>query len=303
MRPHDPDDRFATPPAPVYMGEEPFAPLPEPRQPRPRPPRTSRARRATFALAVVTALWLLTLAAAQATSRTVAVPVLERTVSTLGDVPALLQVHEAQIRTQASQGGDSAIAVPGFPVAGVSLPRTLAQTGTREAWASHLLRASAETAYDHGAAAFTPGGAATSSGTFSTSAWIRLVLALMSAGTHALTSLVALAFGVATLAVAALTVLMTSGPRRFVAIGLGLTGGAIIAAAIGGVGIGIAMLLTMGSDSTVVNEVGGLIRTVSWTPLYDARWLGVAGLAIIVPAAILAAWFGRSEHLDAFEDE
>ena len=81
------------------------------------------------------------------------------------------------------------------------------------------------------------------------------------------------------------------------------TGGAIIAAAIGVVGIGIAMLLTMGSDSTVVNEVGGLIRTVSWTPLYDARWLGVAGLAIIVPAAILAAWFGRSEHLDAFEDE
>ena len=303
MRPYDPDDRFATPPAPVYMDEEAFAPMPEPRLTRPRPPRTSRARRATFGLAVITAFWLLALAAAQATSSTVAIPFLERTVGALGDVPALLQVHEAQIRTLASQGGDAAIPVPGLPVQGVTLPRPLAQTGTREVWAAHLLHASAEATYERGAAAFTPGGGETSSGTFSTSAWVRVVLALMSSNTHALASLVALGLGGATLAMAALAVLSTNGARRFVAIGLGLAGGAIFAAAVGVIGMGVAIVLNTGSDSAFVNEVGGLIRAISWTPLYDARWIGLAGLAIIVPAAVLAAWFGRSEHLEAFEDD
>ena len=141
------------------------------------PPRTSRGRLATFALAVVCGLWVLALAASQATGSAVALPFLERSIAAIGDVPALLQLHEQAIRSAASQASAPAqIAVPGFPVQGVTLHRALAQTGSREDWRAALLTASAQAAYERGPSVFAPNGGSGDSRTFSTSQWVRIVM-------------------------------------------------------------------------------------------------------------------------------
>jgi len=283
----------------VYTGESFERPVPGDRGDR---PRLSPARRAAVGLALASGLWLLALAASQATSATVAVPFLERTIGALGDVPALLQMHEPMIRATASLPGSEDAAVPGFPVQGVALPRILAQQGTREDWRAALLHDSALATYERGPAVFAPGGVATTSGIFSTSLWVRLVMRLTSSETHRAAWLLAWALGIATLALAAVLLAVTEGPRRFVAAGLALVGGAMLAAVIGLLGLLVAMLLSMGSGSAFVGEVGGLIRTVAWAPVHDAARLGIAGIAIAVPAAVVAAWLARAEDDDAPEE-
>ena len=292
MRPLDPRDPFSTPPAPVYTGDEAYEVSPIP---RPTPPRRPRTSLATFGLAVMSGLWVLALAASQATSPTVAVPFLERTIGTLGDVPALLQIHEQPIRIAASQRGTGPVAVPGFPVPGVTLPRAMAQTGTRDEWRTALLRESAAAAYERGPAVFSPGGDATRGGLLSTSRWVDIVMGVLSSGTHGTASLVAWAIGLATLALAALVLVAVDGVRRFVAIGLALIGGAILAGLVGLLGMLIAMLLSMGEAGVFVAEVGALIRTIAWAPVQDAIRMGIAGVAIAVPAAVIAARLARDD--------
>ena len=295
MRPLEPPDPSWTPPAPVHTGHEVYEiPLPV-RPPRPRRRRRSRARLASAALAIISGIWLLTLAASQATSATVVVPFLERTIASLGDTSALLRLYEPQIRNAASQGGGGdRIAVPGFPVPGVTLPRSLAQTGTIEQWHASLLRDSAEAAYERGTAVFAPADKTTSSGTFSTSQWVRIVMGIISVQTHSGATTLSMAFGFLTLALTGVVLIAASGAQRFVGIGLAMVGGAMIAAAAGLVGLLVAFLLNTGtSDSPFIHEVGGLLLAISWTPLYLAACLGVAGIAITLPAAAIAAWFAR----------
>ena len=304
MRPIEPGEAFSTPPAPVYTDDDFYEVRPPPpRLTRPRPARVGRGRLVTTALAVVCGLWVLALAASQATSAAVALPFLERTVSALGDVPALLQLHEQAIRTAANQPGTGPVPVPGFPVQGVALPRALAQTGTRDDWRAMLLAASAETAYERGPAVFAPANTPADSRAFSTSQWIRIVMAVESSDAHATVSLVAWALGLATLAMAVLVLVVVDGIRRYVAIGLGLIGGALLAAVIGLGGLLVAMLFGLGSGSDFVAEVGVLIRTIAWAPVQDAARLGIAGIAIAVPAAALAAWRARHDDLDDGYDE
>lgn len=273
-----------------------------------RPPRAGRgprahpsgARRATAALALASGLWLLALAASQATSAAVAAPFFERTIAALGDVRALLQLHEPQIRAAANAssgtgGGDARVAVPGFPVQGVTLPRELARNGSREDWEHVLLLDGARAAYERGPTAFAPGGAVTSSGIFSTSQWVRVVMGAVSTRTHGVAWALAWVLGLATLAQATLLLAITDGARRLVAAGLALVGGAMIAATLGLGGALVAYAVTTGSDGAFVGEVSGLIRAIAWTPLYDAARLGAAGFAIAVPAAAVAAWLARTE--------
>jgi hypothetical protein len=303
MRPIDPRDPFSTPPAPVYTGEEAYEVRPLPR-PAPRRRRASRGRLATFGLAVISGLWVLALAASQATSPTVAEPFLERTIGALGDVPALLDLHEQPIRIAANQPGSGPVAVPGWPVPGVMLPRALAQTGTRDEWRAALLRESAEHAYERGSAVFAGSGEAARGGVFSTSRWVDIVMGGLSSGAHETASLVAWAIGLATLALAALVLVTVDGVRRFVAIGLALIGGAILAGAGGLLGLLLATLLSMGEGGVFVAEVGALIRTIAWAPLQDAVRMGIAGLLIAAPAAVFAARLARGEDVrdDRAED-
>ena len=301
MRPTDPRE-FSTPPAPVYTGHEEYETRPR-RSRRHQRAGHSRARLAAAGLALASGLWLLALAASQATSATVAVPFLERTISALGDVPALLQLHEQQIRSAAGQArGEGRVTVPGFPAQGVTLPRELAQRGSRDEWRAALLREGAEAAYERGPAVFAPGGAATDGGIFSTSQWVRVVMGLASANTHGIAWRTAWALGLLTLALAAVVLASADGVRRFVAIGLALAGGAMFAAAIGLIGVLIALLLNAGNGSAFVGEVGDLIRTISWAPVHLAARLGIAGIAIAVPAAAVAAWLARHDG-DLDDDE
>lgn len=302
MRPFDPGEAFSTPPAPVYTGDEVYEVRPPPRRTRPRPARLGRGRLVTTALALVCGLWMLALAASQVTSSTVALPFLERTVGALGDVPALLQLHEQAIRAAANQPGSGSVPVPGFPVQGVALPRALAQTGSREDWRAMLLSASAQAAYERGPAVFAPDNTPADSRAFSTSQWIRIVMAVESSEAHATASLVAWAFGLATLGMAVLVLVVVEGIRRYVAIGLGLIGGAMLAAVIGLGGLLVALLFGVGSGSDFVAEVGVLIRTIAWAPVQDAARLGIAGIAIALPAAALAAWRARHDNLDDYDD-
>lgn len=294
MRPIDPRDPFSTPPAPVYTGEEAYEVRPLPR-PVPRR-RASRGRLATFGLAVMSGLWVLALAASQVTSPTVAVPFLERTIGALGDAPALLQLHEQPIRIAANQPGAGPVAVPGWPVPGVMLPRALAQTGTRDQWRTALLRESAQQAYERGSAVFAANGEAARGGVLSTSRWVDLVMGGVSSGTHGTASLIAWTAGLATLALAALVLMAVDGVRRFVAIGLALIGGATLAGVGGLLGLLLATLLSMGEGGVFVAEVGALLRTVAWAPLQDAIRMGIAGLLIAVPAAVFAARLARDEE-------
>ncbi len=295
MRPFDPRAPLPTPPAPVFTGREAYD-VPMPVRPARRNGPRSRARRAIAAFAVVVGLWLLALAASQATSETVAVPFLGRTVSVLGGVPALLQLREQQVREAASKpGADIRTAVPGFPVQGVTLPRDLAQTGSLDDWHVSLMRDAGAAAYERGPAVFTRDGVATSAGLFSTSQWVRTVMSLESSSTHFVAWAIAWGLGVTSMALAGLVFLSTDGARRFVAIGLGLIGGALIAALGGLLGLLLSWVLGIGDDSPFVSEVGALIATVAWTPLHDAGWAAAAGFAIAAPAAITAALLARIE--------
>lgn len=298
----DRDQPFETPPAPVYTGDEPYDARPIPRIAPPRRPRRSRGRQVTVALTIVTGLWLLALAASQATSATVAVPFLERTLSALADVPALLRVHEQAIRRAATQpGGDAPVPVPGFPVPGVTLPRAAAQTGKVEDWQALVLRSSAEAVYQRGPDAFAPGDSSDGAPTFATSRWVRLILDLFSAGSHATASWAATALGLAMLALAVAVLFVTDGVRRFVALGLGLVGGAVLATVGSLLGLLVAIAMSIGSDSVFVTEVGMLVRTVAWTPIHDALRVAVAGIAILVPSAAVAGWIG-SRSVDRLDD-
>lgn len=299
MRRMEPRDPFATPPAPVYTGQEAYD-VPMPVRFDGRPPR-NRTRRALLTFSVATGLWLLALAASQATSETVAVPFLERTISALGDVPALLQLREQQVRIAANQpNSDSRVTIPGFPVQGVTLPREVVQNETIEVWRAALLHDSAVAAYEHGPTVFAPSGSTSTSGLFSTSQWLRVVMALESSGTHLMAQMLTWTLGLVALALAATVWWLSDGARRVVAIGLGLMGGALFAAAVSLVGLGVAWVLGGGNGggSVFVAEVGGLIRTIAWTPLYDARWLGGAGFVIAAPAVVAAAWLARAEDRD-----
>ncbi|MGE3855460.1 MAG: hypothetical protein AB7G21_00735 [Dehalococcoidia bacterium] len=299
--PPEPGDAFATPPAPVYTGEEAYDMRPLPRIAPPRRARPSRGRLATTALTLLTGLWVLALAASQATSPTIAVPFLERTISTLADVPALLQFHEQAIRRAAAQpGGDAPIPIPGFPVHGVTLPKALAQTGRVEEWRDRVLRESAQAAYERGPEVFATAGEAEATRAFATSRWVRLIMDIFSADAHATASRTAWILGLAALATGTLVLVLVDGVRRFVAVGLALIGGAMIAAVGGVLGMLLAIAMTVGSESVFITDVGTLVRAVSWTPIQDAVRLGIAGLAILVPAAGAAAWLGR--HEERFDD-
>lgn len=295
MTMQDPRDQFGTPPAPVYTGRETFdeRPIPVARLPR-RRRRPSRARVSTIGLAIASVLWLLALAASQATSPTVAIPFLERTVAALGDIAALLLLHERTIRDTATRSTDSRVAVPGYPVQGITLSRALAQSGTRDEWRAALLNDSAQAAYQRGTAVFVPGGAAPASGAFSTSQWLGVVMKVVSNTTHNGARTLAWSLGLLTVALGVVVLLTADGVRRFVAIGLALTGGAALAAGIGVLGMIGAFLLSLGAgSSTFIEEVGMLIRALSWAPIQEAVRLGIAGLAIALPSAVVAAWLGR----------
>lgn len=296
-------DPFSTPPAPVYADPEREPAGRRATRTRPAPPRLgappSRAsvRRAATALAVASGLWLLALAASQVTGPTVAVPFLARTIAALGDVPSLLALHEPQVRAAASRGGGEApIAVPGFPVPGATLPRALARDGRPEEWAALLLSRAGEAAYERGPAVFATGDGAGSGGLFSTSRWVRVVMALMSSSTHAIARLAAWGLGLAALALGVLVLATVDGMRRFVTLGLALVGGAAIAAIAGFAGLAVAMVLGASGGSAFVGEVGGLIRGVAWAPEYNAAWMALAGIALAAPAAAAVAWLAREDR-------
>jgi hypothetical protein len=157
-----------------------------------------------------------------------------------------------------------------------------------------------DAAYERGPEIFASAEGAEATRAFATSRWVRLIMDIFSADAHATTSRVAWGLGLAALAMAVLVLVLVDGVRRFVAIGLALIGGALIAAVGGILGMLLAIVMTIGSESVFIIEVGTLVRAVSWTPIQDAVRLGIAGLAILLPAAGVAAWLGRDE--ERFDD-
>jgi len=298
VRPIDPRDVFFTPPAPVYTGIEDYD---APRRWAEEPRRPRGARRAVMLFALVCGVWLLALAASQATSATVAVPFLERTISALGNVPELLRLRERQIRDAANHPDAKAtLELPGFPIPGVMLARELAQQGSLDDWRAALLHDGAVAVYERGPAAFAPQGVEITSGLFSTSAWLKAVMGLMSPRAHFAAWVTSCVLGLGAAALAMLVWRRAEGARRFVAIGLGLLGGALVATALGLVGLLLAWLLGISTGSPFVDEIGGLILAIAWTPMVEALCLGAAGLAIALPATVVV-WMTHAEDDADFE--
>ena len=106
-------------------------------------------------LAFSLTLWLLTAAAAGATSPRVAQPALARLLDALTGTGDLLRSQEPVLREAATKAAPGTLVeVPGFPVRGAGIPRDEVLAGSPEEWRRTLLDQSAALLYRDGTRLF-----------------------------------------------------------------------------------------------------------------------------------------------------
>jgi len=285
-------------PAPVVTEEGTFGTLPEDLDATLGEGGWARPFVARLALAgfvVVAVAWVYAVSAAQATSREVALPALARTVAALSEVDGLLALHRPDIAVAgASRAADPAarVALPGFPVPDATLTAIEARDANADAQRALLLSRAAGVLYDGGAGALlVEDGTAADAGLFSTEGATRRLIAALSSSNHRALGALVWPLGAVALVLGAAAVALGRGFARFVALGGALLVTAALAAA-------VALALrwtaeTLGDDGSVLAaELTAVVAEVAWTPARHARWLAAAGLAIAIPALLLAAVFG-----------
>ena len=291
---------FGTPPAPFIAYDD---------------PDSGGLRRVALwvlalAFAATVSGWLVLLSAAQATSEPVALPLHERAVAALTEIDALLDLHVETLQQQADTGAER-LAVPGYPVrdATVAAERVIDASGDidRDLLRAELLATSARLVYARGVDAFgeIPGEqdeAPVAPRLLSRSGGMRAMLDWLTSGRHSTAVVLLWPLGLAALVLGGLVVWTARGFGRFIAPGL-----ALVAAAVPLLAGVLAMRLALsfvagGPDDELFDAFVTLARELTRLPLHNALWTAGAGLAVVLPAALLDALFARSVRRPAGVD-
>ena len=308
-----PRRREASPPDPSERGDRPAPVVTEDGEyffPRPREeraiPRELRRERwfairntvawiAAVALVGAAAAALAVHSLAEATSDEVARPALGNAVDAIAEPEALIDLHFETISEAAADAAPGAgIAVPGYPVMGVSLTTEEAASGNRARMRDALVERSVSRIRADGRAALAEGGIAPPVvERLSTAGAVAVLLDGLTASAHEgwqewRTRLVV----AAALLGAAVLVL----PRGFGGVlGLGaalLASGLLVAAG----SLGLRLALSVGSvEGPLLDAYLRIARDLALIPLWNGIVLAAAGAALVLPAALLRAAFERSE--------
>lgn len=249
-------------------------------------------------LTAAAALWLAVLSVAQVTDEQVALPALERGVAALTDLDALLDEQLEAVQKQADAGADT-LTPPGFPIRDTMVQtrevrredRVIDRPGLRD----ELLRIGASRVYTRGVSAFQQGEASPQqSSRLSPSGGIRALLDGLSRDNHGTAVVWLWPLGAACLLLGALLLAAGAGFGRFLALGA-----ALVLAAVPVLLAGLAARLAFGfvdagPDDRLLEEFLAIGRQLAALPVRNALWLGAAGVAIALPAALLGALFNHS---------
>jgi len=245
---------------------------------------------AALLLTLTLAAWLAAYSAAQATSEEAALPALERAITALTGVDGLLDIHGADIAAQVGAG--NAIEVPGYPL-DVRVPPSDASTPAR--LRANLLARSAALLRTEGSGAFAdPGGDLPSVSRLSSAGLMQAVIDGLSAARHDQWVGYVSPLGGLSALLAALGLLLAVGVGRFVRLGfVAIAAAALVIVPTVALRVGIGFV---GEDDLVGNEAREIAESLLGGGVRNALWLAAAGLAILVPGALLDRVFLDSER-------
>ena len=258
-------------------------------------------------LAAAAALWLTVLTVAQATAEEGALGALERSVAALTDLEALLDLQLEAVQEQADAGA-AKLAPPGFPIRDTAVQTSEVQredgTIDRLRLRDELLRIGASRVYMRGVDAFREGDAAPQRASrLSLSGGIRALLNGLSSDNHDTAVVWLWPLGGACLLLGALLLALSAGFGRFLALGVALVVAAIPVLLAGLVARVALEFVDAGPDDRLAAEFVAIGRHLAGLPVRNALWLGAAGIALALPAALLGALFDRSVRRPAPGEE
>ena len=245
---------------------------------------------AALLLMLTLAAWLAAYSAAQATSEEAALPALERAIAVLTEVDGLLEVHGVGIASQVAAG--DAVDVPGYPL-DVRVPASGAATPS--ALRASLLAESAALVRAEGSGAFAdPNGDLPAVSRLSSAGLMQAVIDGLAAHRHDRWAGYVSPLGRLSVLLAALGLLLTVGLGRFVRLGaVAVAAAALVIVPTVALRVGVGFV---GEDDVIGNEAREIASSLLGGGVRNALWLAAAGLAILVPAALLDRVFLDSER-------
>ncbi|MEE8421326.1 MAG: hypothetical protein V3S31_00965 [Dehalococcoidia bacterium] len=246
-------------------------------------------------LTIAIALWLALLSAAQATGEQAALPALERGVTVLTELDALVEAQAEALAEQAADG--STVRLAGFPLRDVDVPvDEVTSDGAFDLSLARdaFLSRAAQRIYTRGTSAFEGGDEiAAGASIFSAAGGIKLVLNTLSSDNHGRVTVWLWPAGAACLVLGALLLAAGIGFGRFVAFGVTLILGSL-PVLLAALALRFALAVAAPDGDRVVDEFVAIARQFTALPVRNALWTAGAGLAIAVPVAILDAVFEHS---------
>lgn len=279
---------IGTPPPLIEDFDDPFA-----------GPRRAAVWLMSALLTVAIAFWLALLSAAQATSEQAALPALERGVTVLTELDALIEAQAEALAEQAAAGqtSGSTVSLAGFPLRDVDVPvDEVTSDGAFDLSLARdaFLSRAAQRIYTRGTSAFEGGDEiAAGASIFSAAGGIKLVLNTLSSDNHGRVTVWLWPAGAACLVLGALLLAAGSGFGRFVALGVTLML-ASLPVLLAALALRFALAVAAPDGDRVVDEFVAIARQFTALPVRNALWTAGAGLAITVPVAILDAVFEHS---------
>jgi len=291
-------------PAPVVTHEGVYGTLPRPSrtlrdyQYRERGARETWSRVAGILFALIAATWLGLYSISQATSETVALPAISRTVETLTSLSQLLVLQEEAIR----ESTDDPHTVFGFEVTGVTLSREEISDGNPATWHTLLLDRTAQAIYTEGPGVLSLTGTQEGAGTFSTPGGARRLMTTLSESNHTLASALLYPLAIAALVTLAATFVLGTAFARFQTVGFALLVAATPTIVLAVLAIGFLNFVIGTDGSALATQTHQIASDIARTPLRNGLTVFVAGLLIAIPARILGAVFGSSASTVTDED-
>ena len=300
---YDPGDAHDSP-APVVSDDvaEPWRPR-QAAAPRRKDRRGASLGRLPVLLAILAAIWTLTLSVEQVASERAALPSLERLTVTLTDVDALIALHGDEVRAQAT-ALEPQLTLPAYPLPDVQVALDVgAPSGVFDAAAFRraLLERSARDLYLRGAGAFAAD--ADTGADFGDSAGVRLLLAVLSASTHDRATMLLWVMTAVTLVALGITARrggVRHGPTHA---GLTLVAAAALAAAAALLTWAAGAILGIGPAGVVGDAYDDIAGALVRVPLRNAAILAVLGVLIaVIPLALRVLPGLEADPIDASED-
>jgi len=245
---------------------------------------------AALLLTLTLAAWLAAYSAAQATSEEAALPALERAIVVLTGVDGLLDIHGAEIAGQVGEG--NAVEVPGYPL-DVQVPASEASTPAR--LRSNLLARSAALLRAEGSGVFAdPTGEPPLVSRLSSGGLMQAVIDGLSTARHDQWAGYVSPLGGLSVLLAAFGLLLAVGVGRFVRLGaVAVAAAALVIVPTVALRVGVGFV---GEDDLIGIEAREIAQSLLGTGVRNALWLAAAGIAIVVPAALLDRVFLDSER-------